>query len=172
LAGVKVEAQFLTPLETRDLGGNWFKNYWMLLSELAYYSALLEKVIMVPKGFVCDMASVPKLPLLYWFFGATANGPAVLHDWLYRVGLVTRLLADRVFNEAMAADGKWAITRWPMTAGVMVGGVWSYKQLPGCLDVRGCKVRSMDCTKCCNIYPDYEKTIITLEEWNTKKEQI
>jgi hypothetical protein len=130
-----MKAQFLTKLRVEHLAKKW----WMLTEPLVYYSALLERDIVVPAGFVTDFASVPRIPIAYWLFGSRANAPAVIHDRLYRWGDVPRLTADRVFNEAMRAEGKWFTTRWPMTAAVMAFGWWAYKPVPGCLDWRGCK---------------------------------
>jgi hypothetical protein len=142
-----MKAQFLTKLRVEHLNTKW----WMLTEPLVYYSALLERDIVVPAGFVTDFASVPRIPIAYWLFGSRANAPAVIHDRLYRWGDIPRLTADRVFNEAMRAEGKWFTTRWPMTAAVMAFGWWAYKAVPGCLDWRGCKLGSgawcFDCPK-------------------------
>jgi len=57
--------------------------------------------IVVPQGFETDLASIPGW-LKPWF---PPDGPyakaAVLHDWLYRTGLVERWMADAIFYDAM-----------------------------------------------------------------------
>lgn len=142
-----MEAKFLTQLYAKHLGKKW----WQLTRPLIYYSEIAGLTIIAPKGFVTDFASVPRFPVAYWLFGSKANAPAVIHDRLYRFGDVPRILADRIFNEAMKVDGKWVTTRWPMTGAVMSCGWASYKTLPGCLDFRGCKQGSgphcLDCPK-------------------------
>lgn len=81
---------------------------WVLLNaDFAYEVGGIGsgEVIEVPRGFVTDLASVPKF--LWWIvapFGLHAK-PSVLHDWLYRSPsareVYTRKQADRVFYESM-----------------------------------------------------------------------
>ena len=150
-----MRAHFLTDLHLRDLPGK----YWQLTTALIYYSALLRTTITVPAGFVTDLASVPRVPLAYWFFGARGNSPAAIHDWLYRTGIVSRIMADRVFNEALKAQGKWFTTRWPMTGAVMTFGWMVYSPRPGCLDIRDCRNTGPHCVDCGTYYPGWSGTI-------------
>ena len=87
------------------------KGEWLSTGILNFYSRLLRVHIVVPKGEVCNLASIPK-PLRMLF---AVNGPhrpaASLHDYLYRVkGLLscgrtlTRKECDLVFKEAMSAS--------------------------------------------------------------------
>ena len=149
-----MEAHFLTPIRAEKLTGKW----WKLTDRLVYYSALLDTTICAPAGFVTDFASVPRLPVAYWLFGGKADSPAGIHDLLYRWPFVSRRMADRVFNEAMAVKGKTVFTRWPMTGAVMAGGWLSFKNMPGSLDYRTCKkcIRP-NCDECGNIYHDWQK---------------
>lgn len=39
--------------------------------------------VIVPKGFITDFASVPRIPFAYLLFGSMGNYAAVLHDGLY-----------------------------------------------------------------------------------------
>lgn len=55
----------------------------------------------VPAGFSTDFASVPRVVFAYLLTGNTAHRPAVLHDWLIRLGICTREEADDIFLEAM-----------------------------------------------------------------------
>lgn len=122
---MKIQAQFLTHLRVEEVD----EKNWRLTSSLRYYSAVLDRVIVVPEGFVTDFASVPRLPFIYWFAGDTARKAAVIHDWLYRINTekVTRAQADAVFAEAIRALGYWPAREWFMWAGVRVGGYWSYE---------------------------------------------
>jgi hypothetical protein len=96
---------------------------WCLLSDLVYCSER-DGAFIVPEGYLTDFASVPRLPVVYWLAGDTAHEAAVLHDWLYTSGRVTRGKADALFREASAASGVPWWRRWLMWAGVRVGG-WS-----------------------------------------------
>jgi len=58
-------------------------------------------LIVVPAGFITDLASIPRL---FWNilppFGKYTAG-AVIHDYLYRTRLVSRALADRTLLTGM-----------------------------------------------------------------------
>ncbi len=151
-----MKSHFKTKLKAEHLDGRW----WKLIAPLVYYSEILNDIIVVPKGVVTDFASVPRLPIIYWFFGTRGNSAAAVHDLLYRWGEIPRLQADAVYLEAMKVYGQWFFTRYPMYAGVVLGGHWSYKTLPGCLDYRGCKIK---CTDCCDNFIPY---------WNDKDRLI
>jgi len=76
----------------------------------------------IPAGFVTDGASVPRgLWNLFPPFGRY-NKAALLHDWLYQFGAMTRAQADWVFLEAMKELGVGFLTRWAMYSGVRAGG--------------------------------------------------
>lgn len=98
---------------------------WQLQDDLVYRSDIIGTVT-VPAGYCTDFASVPRLPIVYWWTGGRATLPAIIHDLLYdaRPEGVTRRQADRVFLEAMAAsrDPKRWITRRAMYLGVRAGG--------------------------------------------------
>jgi len=102
---------------------------WRLTGPLKYYSQILDRIVVVPEGFVTDFASVPRLPFLYWMAGDTARKAAVIHDWFYRTNSekIERPIADAVFAEAIEALGYWPIRKWFMWAGVRVGGYWSFE---------------------------------------------
>lgn len=76
---------------------------WKLISPFEYHVGEYpsETVITVPAGFVTDLASVPRI--LWPIFppnGKYAKA-AIVHDYLYSQGSVSRLYADKVFAEAM-----------------------------------------------------------------------
>ena len=124
--------KFLTELNCRDLDDN----RWELLSDLVYETdvAMLYFLptfkITVPKGFVTDFASVPRVPIVYSLFGDRAHREAVVHDYLYQTHLVPKAMADKVFLEAMKARGKSPFVRYGMYWGVVLGGAGSYKSGP------------------------------------------
>jgi len=119
-------SKFITPLDAplRDDSDE----IYVLRSRLVYMSDIAGMII-VPAGFQTDLASVPRLPFTYAFFGGRAHREAVLHDYLYRTDSnpnVSFMDANRVFFEAMATRGKPAYISYPMFWGVCAGGLPSY----------------------------------------------
>lgn len=121
-------SRFLSPLKALDLADGRSRR---LLEPFRYRSALLDRVIEVPAGFVYDGASIPRP--LWWLIGSPFTGryrrAALVHDYLYAVHGCSREEADRVFLEAMDEDRvpKWR--RWAMYRGVRLGGAgpWAGK---------------------------------------------
>ena len=109
-------AKFLTTLKTEFIDDDKRR----LLAPLCYESDIMGSLT-VPAGFVCDFASVPRVPVVYMLFGDEAHQAAVVHDYLYRYAVVERKVADRVFCEAMSVSGVgWK--RYPMFWGVRLFG--------------------------------------------------
>ena len=118
--------RFLSPLIVRDEGGTF-----VLVEALAYESAVLDGVLVVPPGFLTDFASIPRglwniLPPIGKY-----DAGAVCHDKLYRDGAfdrrpIDRGTADRVLREAMDVCGVGRLQRWLIYAGLRLGGwvVW------------------------------------------------
>lgn len=95
------------------------------LNSLKYQSDI-GGLIEVAKGFITDLGSVPRIPIIYDLLGDIAIEPYILHDWLYSKGLVTRLMADQVLREALLLVG---IPKWKATAiylAVRIGGAKHY----------------------------------------------
>ena len=121
-----MKSKFITSLNCR-LGDT--DKIWILNKPLIYYSELLDTTIEVPAEFQTDFASVPRVPIVYWFYGGRAHHEAVIHDYLYRIDsmpVVAKNTADKVFLEAMKVRGKPFLVRHPMYLGVVVGGGSSY----------------------------------------------
>lgn len=71
----------------------------------SYQSDLLGCIITVPKGFVTDLASIPRLPFIYLCLNGIADQAGIIHDYLYSTGLVSREMADAVLREACLVLG-------------------------------------------------------------------
>lgn len=99
---------------------------WILTSPLVYQSDVAKQIFTVPKGFKTDLASVPRIPIVYLLCGDTSDEAAVVHDYLYTTKCVPRDVADRVLREASAVTGVPAWRRWMMWAGVRIGGASHY----------------------------------------------
>jgi hypothetical protein len=95
---------------------------WELVLPLIYESDVAKQTIIVPTGFHTDLASIPRIPLVYEALGGHANEAAVVHDYLYNTHQVDRATADAVLREACGVSGvSWwrAAAIW---AGVRLGG--------------------------------------------------
>lgn len=98
---------------------------WILTAPLIYRSDVAMETFIVPAGFQTDLASVPRLPIVYELTGDTSDEAAVVHDFLYSTHKVERKMADAVLREASAVTGVPAWRRWMMWAGVRCFG-WSH----------------------------------------------
>ena len=83
-----------------------------LASDLEYFDDSIG-VIVVPKGFKTDFASIPRI---FWNIIAPIDKwtlPSVLHDYLYDCGYkysINRKRADKIFYNAMIESGVSKIT--------------------------------------------------------------
>lgn len=121
-------ARFITPLRVIQID----TKRWQLDAGLLYASDMVDQVIAVPRGFITDFASVPRLPFAYLLTGGKASAPAVIHDWMYSTREFERDVADAIFREAIMVAGHSAFTAWVMWAGVRAGGgfAWDKPNLP------------------------------------------
>lgn len=77
----------------------------------------------VPRGYVTDLDSIPNVPIAYTLFKGYARESAVLHDWLYFTGIVSRKKADELFYHHMVEIERVSpIIAKAMYIGVRVGG--------------------------------------------------
>lgn len=107
-------SRFLTSLDVRLLSDakNGGSGAWSLVSPLLYESDVAGTIIKVPVAFETDFASVPRVPVVFDALGDTAHSAAVLHDYLYTTGEVSRATADAVLKEAAIVSG---VPRWKAT---------------------------------------------------------
>lgn len=120
-------SRFLTKLliETGDDSGAW-----IVAQALVYQSDVAGRTITVPQGFPTDLASTPRIPLIYEVAGGVATMAAVVHDYLYTSGRESRAVADAVLREAAAVTGVSWFQRWVMWLGVRIGGASHYTETP------------------------------------------
>lgn len=117
--------QFKTKLRVESCG-----KYWILLQPLVFESER-QGLIKVPVGFLTDLASVPRIPLVYSLFGNTSHNAAVIHDWLYSRNVkISRKNADEVFIEAMKSKKQSIWRRIPMFWAVRVFASFAFKGNP------------------------------------------
>ena len=138
-------AAFKTALKTQKVA----ERLWALLAPLVYVSDRAAQTITVPKRFLTDFASVPRVPIAFWLTGDTAHEAAAVHDYLYQTHRYgTRRQADEIFLEAMEAMGMPIWQRRLMYRMVRVLGFGSWRSGPsrfarfgnyGCCDRRRVK---------------------------------
>jgi hypothetical protein len=125
-----VDAQFVTKLRFEDDSDNApdGKIRLILTEDLVYLSKVAVHApgkvgkIVVPAGFVTDLASIPQvlwniLPPIGKYDKA-----AVVHDFLYQRNGVTRLTADDVLLEGMNVCNVPGWKKYSIYSGVRVGG--------------------------------------------------
>lgn len=98
---------------------------WVVMQDLVYQSDVAGMTFTVPSGFPTDLASVPRLPVVYLLTGGKANSAAAIHDWAYTKKMVPRRVADAVLKEASAVTYVPFFIRWAMYLGVRAFG-WSH----------------------------------------------
>jgi hypothetical protein len=104
------------------------KERWKLLHDYSYTTNILYSFpvkITVVKGFITDLASIPKIARSLIPQVGKHRGAAVIHDWLYSTSdhhTYSRLQCDRVFLEAMKTAGVSLWKRHTMFLAVRSGG--------------------------------------------------
>jgi hypothetical protein len=112
---------FNTPLKNRD-----GRQLYRVIEPFIYESDIAGKTIIVPAGFVTDLASIPRLPIVYRELEQLADMPGVPHDFCYSTGFLDRDTADLMLKEACLLIGLSAWKAWAIYAGVRVGGSSHY----------------------------------------------
>ncbi len=114
-------AQQVPPSPTvRAFGDNKF---WVTVEDMVYVVGQTQDRIVVPKGFVTDFASIPKI---LWSTGLSPHGQysraAVIHDFLCWSQACTRAQADRLLVIAMKESKVSTFDDVVVYAGVSIGG--------------------------------------------------
>ena len=78
------------------------KNLWKNLEIFEYYiDEEGGEVVIVPKGFITDFASVPRL---FWSIISPVDKhakAAVIHDYCYYYGIYNRKKSDKIFKKGL-----------------------------------------------------------------------
>lgn len=95
-----------------------------LLKPFIYYSDMLPNDVLVPWGYVCNLASTPRW--LWWYVPPLDlyAQAAILHDYLLDTKIVDRATADKIFYEAMLVLKVKKHKAWMMYA----GGNFAYRK--------------------------------------------
>lgn len=110
----------------------------------SWRTGLINESVTVPRGYVTDLASIPDLPRFLKLRNWSPDGPwrnaAIVHDWLYSVGIgparcspawrareaIARWRADRIFRRLMVDDGVDRLTLEAFYAAVRAGGIAAF----------------------------------------------
>ena len=114
--------RYMTPLQVELLPD---RTTWRLLAPFSYL-APEHCLVSVSTGFETDFASVPRWPLTFALLGSYGHAAAVIHDWLYTSGELSRADADRVLHEVLRSSGIARWRAWLMWGGVRGGGKSRY----------------------------------------------
>lgn len=100
---------------------------WQLQAPLSYIhkSGL---IITVPRGFITDLASIPRLFHSLIPVNGRHSPAAILHDYLYATQTVSRKQADGFFFDAMEDIGVNPIRRKAMYWAVRLGGWLAWEE--------------------------------------------
>ena len=93
------------------------RGFWEVLDGTSVFN------IEIPAGFVSDLDSVPRVPIFHTIFKGRAVESALLHDYLLSIG-TDRNLADKIFLQAMVAEGVRKRYRLPIYWAVRLFGRW------------------------------------------------
>lgn len=122
-------ASFTTELHVTPVHGS--ELLWRLDATLCYSAGTQPgglQLVTVPKGFVTDFASIPRIFWRLFLPSGLHREAAVVHDWLYFCGDRARAVCDAIFLEAMEALG---VSRWKRNAmffAVRIGGLHAWRQ--------------------------------------------
>lgn len=97
---------------------------WIVLADITY-TALDGAQYTILRGFITDLASIPRLLRPVFDQNDATREPAVAHDWLYCFRQTTRAQADAIFLEALGRSGVGLAHRWALYLAVRTWG-WLY----------------------------------------------
>ena len=122
----KNKGKFSTTLDLRATN----PGEWQLLSPLVYTSSAGD-IYIVPTGMITDLASIPKLLRPAIDRNGLSRPAAVLHDYLYLIGSLSRKQADQLFLEALLSCGVGDFVAKGMYLAVRAFGGGRYAEYSG-----------------------------------------
>ena len=114
--------EFIDTLKSESLGPD--TNDVRLLARLRYRTTA-GLLLIVPEGFVCDLASVPKILRSFAMDWRRTGRSGTIHDCAYKWEEswgFTRRQADSIYYECLLADGAWKWRASLQWAGIRAGG--------------------------------------------------
>lgn len=108
---------------------------FVLLGELIWRCApenpTQPAAVVVPRGFITDLASIPVGLRNVLDINGRSRKPAVMHDYLYCLQPCSRKQADELFRAALKAEGVSLPVRNAYYLGVRLGGAAYWKKRKG-----------------------------------------
>lgn len=102
----------------------------MEISSSSKWQTVLEPVTMqgftIPAGYVTDLDSIRRIPVIYVLLKSRARVPALLHDYLYQLGH-PRKAADDFFLAEMKRQRVQPFYRFCIYWGVRLFGKYFYE---------------------------------------------
>ena len=99
--------------------------YYRYLNTSKGLQPLSSQLIMVPVGYLSDLASVPHLARRFIdSLPPSTRRPSVVHDFIYThlTHRFTKREADRIFYEALLEEGTSRLVAWLMWKAVSLAG--------------------------------------------------
>ena len=126
VAGTPMVAAFPSAPEVKP----FYDDKWLLMKELVFVAKResdgKDFKIVVPAGFVNDLASIPIGVNLIFNKTGRYSSAGILHDYLYWTQVCDRNTSDRLIKEALKATGSWYGTRNTIKVGVKLFGWWAW----------------------------------------------
>ena len=121
---------FLTPLIVEVMpSGKTFRLFKQFTYNWKRYAPTIRAVtIHVPVGFVTDFASIPRFIRFIIPKLGKYNKAAVLHDYAYQFGTISRKQADQLFLDAMKDLGVLKWKRYTMYWAVRAFGFFAWRK--------------------------------------------
>jgi len=125
---------FLSSLDLREYT---IDSEWVVLAPLVYQPAQGSRII-VPRGFITDLASIPRALQNVFSVNGLSRAPSVVHDYLYCIQDRERLQCDNILVEAMRSRGIDDITCDTFFYAVRAGGAAHWGTRPKGLQPSDC----------------------------------
>ena len=142
---------FQNTLISMEIGMSGSKTIHRLHDEPLRYLDSKGRLWIVPAGFETDLASIPRIPVVWFLWGDRVHREGVLHDFAYRINSyyhvksafgawmpvdkqLTRKEADDLLFEAIKSEspchkGEPCWVSYPIWAGVRAGGWGAYHNM-------------------------------------------
>lgn len=138
--------------------GDW--DYFYITRDLHWYtlSGQDSPDVVVPAGFVSDLASIPDVFVRYLPRTGRYAYAAIVHDYLYWTQMKTKNEADKILEAAMKDSGVPAATVAVIMAGVGLGGKAAWDA--------NAKLRSRGEKRILKVFPD--NRLLSWQDWRKR----